>query len=101
MLEALGYTAVTMDCGEAALEYCRSAAPSPSIAIIDLYMPGMDGRTCIKELRGLVHETRLVLTSGEAMDDDELLADLGVDGGLQKPFEFATLRVLMERLLDA
>lgn len=69
VLEEVGYAAVSLSSGEAALEYLRRADP-PDLIILDLIMPGVDGWRVREELRRLpplVGVPIVVATGSEAI----------------------------------
>ena len=53
MLHRLGYDAVEVDGGAAALALVREDPAQFAVVLLDLDMPGMDGRTCLRALRGI------------------------------------------------
>ena len=68
MLAALGYQPVTALGGEEALRLCREAVEPFDAAILDLAMPGMDGRECFRELKKIAPNLRTILSSGYGPD---------------------------------
>ena len=72
------------------------------LVVTDIMMPGMDGVSLIREIRGKgIGIPILVLTAKDAVDDKVLGLDAGADDYLTKPFVFAELlarvRALMRR----
>lgn len=83
LLEDEGYMVDTAADGEAALGQLRDAA-EPSVILLDLMMPRMDGFAFLQELRGdprLAALPIVVLTAGRKIDQDAL----GVPCLLPKP----------------
>ncbi|MBR5559807.1 MAG: response regulator transcription factor [Clostridia bacterium] len=83
-----------------AWDYLNSAAYD--VAVLDIMMPGMDGLTLVRRLRGVgVHTPVLLLTARDAIDDRVEGLNAGADDYLVKPFAFeelsARLRVLTRR----
>lgn len=69
--------------GEAALRACREC--SPDVVILDVMMPGMGGIECLKRLKALDDDVRvLMLTSSEAGSDARAALDGGADGYVTK-----------------
>jgi signal transduction histidine kinase/CheY-like chemotaxis protein len=98
VLTHLGYTPVGVPGGREALEWLASQ-PSPPVAVLlDLAMPGMDGRACFRELRARVPGLRIVLSSGFSRNGrgDELLAE-GAVAFVQKPYRTAELARAMAK----
>lgn len=90
-LNAWGFVADAADSGPAALEMLRAAAESDapySLAIIDYFMPGMDGEMLARAIRNdaaLAATPILVLTSVDQQGDARRFREIGVDGYLVKP----------------
>ena len=83
-----------------AWDYLNSAAYD--VAVLDIMMPGMDGLTLVRRLRGVgVHTPVLLLTARDAIADRVEGLNAGADDYLVKPFAFeelsARLRVLTRR----
>jgi CheY-like chemotaxis protein len=50
LLKQVGYETVVKTCGPDLLDYLQTN-PLPTLVILDLMMPGMDGFQCLKEIR--------------------------------------------------
>jgi len=92
MLRYLGYTVRTARSGAEAIEIYRGEANAFDLVLVDLIMPGMDGRQCIRALRQINPGVRTLLATGYAMDGmaDELARE-GILGLIQKPVGLARL----------
>lgn len=103
-LKKWGYTILEADCGEAALEICRSQR-IPMI-ISDWIMPGLSGPEFCKKFRGLDPSDYgyfLLLTSKNTSDEIAEGLNSGADDFLTKPVNFGELRARLtagERILD-
>ena len=90
--------------GQEALDLCDGAAPS--LVLMDIQMPGMDGLECARRLREQQAQGRLprfpiLALTAHALDSD--VADslkAGMDEHLTKPLDFLTLRRRLARWLD-
>jgi DNA-binding response OmpR family regulator len=90
LLREFGFEAVTAATGEQAVAAARERRPA--LILLDRNMPGMHGDDVVRALRedaGLDGVPILIL-SGEPVSRREL-ADLGVDGAVQKPFDVMSL----------
>ncbi len=71
------------------------------VAILDLMLPGLDGRRILARLRTQKTTPVLVLTARDTVEDKVALLDLGADDYLTKPFELnellARVRALIRR----
>jgi CheY-like chemotaxis protein len=100
ILEMQGYAVADTEDGPTALERF-GRAPEPTLAIIDITMPGMDGVTLADQLRRLRPALPIILMSGFDMDD---VFEPGVTitppaAYLEKPFDVERLTAMVERLL--
>jgi CheY-like chemotaxis protein len=87
MLSSLGYEPVPVPGGREALEWLARGGSPPAAVLLDLAMPGMDGRTCFHELRARHPGLRVVISSGfsETGRAQELLA-AGAVAFVPKPY---------------
>jgi len=104
-LHAIGVPVRVADGGEAALSAC--AAETPSLVLMDLQMPGMDGFEATRRLRALQRDGSLppfpiVALTAHAMAGDAADASAaGMDGLLCKPIMLGALRLELSRWLPA
>jgi len=83
-LEAEGYETASTSDGLQALETFRSL--SPSLIILDIMLPGMDGWDICREIRKESIVPIIMLTAKESEADKVLGLGLGADDFLTKPF---------------
>jgi chemosensory pili system protein ChpA (sensor histidine kinase/response regulator) len=88
LLEDEGYKVVACANGYAALEQARRE--TPSLALIDLLMPGMDGATLIGHLRAELGESPPILMMSASANYNYVRA-LPIQGFLGKPFDLDDL----------
>jgi CheY-like chemotaxis protein len=90
LLERLGYTALLAASGEEAVGI--AAAYPDAVVLLDLVMPGLDGRETFLALRKAVPSVRVVVSSGFSLDGrGQELLDLGACAFLQKPYSLQQL----------
>ena len=88
MLARRGYEVVTAGGGAEAVAHFRDDDDTVDLAIIDLRMPGMDGRECFQVLKALRPGIRAILATGGGPEVSiQDLLDEGVVTLIQKPFE--------------
>ena len=96
VLESAGVTALAASSGEEALAIYRQRGGEVGLVLMDLTMPGMDGKETFAQLREINPQVRVILTSGyheeEAM---ELFDHAAIAGFLQKPFRRDDLLALL------
>jgi phosphoribosyl 1,2-cyclic phosphodiesterase/CheY-like chemotaxis protein len=88
-----GWTVVEAEDGESGLE--MASRHRPNVILCDLLMPRGNGYQLIRAVRAdpVLRAAKIVVMSGRDFAADRQSADeLGVDGYLVKPIDFATLR---------
>ena len=102
-LKKEGYEVVTCERGDTAIEAFRKAAPS--LIVLDVMLPGMDGWEVLAKLREESAVPVIMLTAkGDTTDRIQGL-DLGADDYMAKPFEakelIARIKAVMRRSASA
>jgi DNA-binding response OmpR family regulator len=93
-LQEQGYAVDLADTGPEALGW--AAVVKYDLIVLDLMLPGIDGMTVCRTLRGQGSQAAiLMLTARDTVDDRVLGLDAGADDYLVKPFD---LRELLARL---
>jgi two-component system response regulator MprA len=73
----------------------------PSVVILDLMLPGMDGIDVCRELKNVLNSPVLILTAKDQIMDKIKGLDAGADDYVVKPFDieelFARIRALIRR----
>ena len=100
-LEFHGYSILEADSGEHALEIIHGAGSLIDLVVLDLGMPGMGGANCLKELRRVAPELKVVIATGYSATGrvQETLA-LGTQGLLNKPYRLMELLKIVRQALD-
>lgn len=92
LLTGAGYTVLTAESGESALDAVRARPAEIDLVILDLNMPGMGGAECLRQLRGLGFEGPVLIASGVSPVGAERAAlQEGAQGFLRKPFRLSSL----------
>jgi len=85
-IERLGYRALQASCGTDAVELFRTRRAEIRGVVLDMVMPGMNGRATYLGLREIDPDVRAVLLSGYALNEEvQEILDLGVRAFLPKP----------------
>jgi CheY-like chemotaxis protein len=92
ILVRFGYTVLTAHTGEDAVTLYEKQSREIKLVLLDLVMPGMDGKEVLRKLRAIDPAAKVLLSSGYSKDDDSGEWELeGVAGFVQKPFRLAEL----------
>ncbi len=96
-LEKEGFETVTAANGKIALDLFKEAAPS--IVILDIMMPEMDGWQVCREIRRISNIPIIMLTAKGETFDKVLGLELGADDYMVKPFETKELVARVKAVL--
>lgn len=95
MLDHLGHEVVLAASGEEGLAFLRNGN-RPSLVVLDLVLPEMDGWSCLQRVRYMAPRLPVVVITGDAAAP--LLRGIGFVGAaapLPKPFQVDDLEVAM------
>ena len=96
ILERAGLTVVMAEDGREAVETFRAIADTVTVALVDLTMPGLDGREALAEMRSVRPDLQAVLMSGYSPAE---AVNAGSHGFLQTPFTPYTVRKALWKAL--
>jgi two-component system cell cycle sensor histidine kinase/response regulator CckA len=101
MLSRSGYHILTAGNGETALEIYRHNEDGIDLVVLDLGMPGMGGANCLKQIKAINPQARVLVCSGYIQHElsGEMEA-LGASGFLAKPYRMSDLLKNIRELLD-
>ncbi len=96
LLRHHGYRVLEADCGERAIRVLTENPRHADTMLLDLTMPGLDGRETFRRIRAVAPDVRVFLCSGYSdVELEKRFADQGFAGFLRKPFGLSELlRVL-------
>lgn len=103
LLEEGGYGILKATSGEEALSITRGAAGRPpDLILMDIHLPGMDGLSVVREMKGS-DQTRnvpiLALTAHAMRGDKDRFLEAGCDGYISKPIDVKTFLSSIEQYL--
>ncbi len=102
LLRRLGYTVHVAADGLAALERFRELHGEIGAVLLDFAMPRMGGIECLKKLKELQPDIRILVSSGYDITSELRKLQLqGAWGFIQKPFRFSELAQSIRAVLDA
>ncbi|MBU8850148.1 MAG: response regulator [Desulfobacterales bacterium] len=101
MLSQHGYTAITAESGEAAIEIYKKKMSQIDLVLLDVGMPGMNGHRCFKELFRINPEIKVIITTGyPASGKVKETLTAGAAGFIGKPYRLAGLLKKVRDVLD-
>ncbi len=101
ILRRAGYKVITASNGKEALEIYGKAQGEINLVILDLLMPEMGGKECLRELHKIDPKLKVVVASGFSSDTsvDESI-EFGARAFVSKPFKIEELLHQVRRILD-
>jgi DNA-binding NtrC family response regulator len=101
MLQKFGYTVLTAERGERAIEIYQNRKEEIPLVILDLIMPGMGGRRCLEEILKIDPSQKVIIISGYYVDGPTKEAlELGARGYIKKPYEVGDMLKSVREVLD-
>lgn len=102
MFSRLGFNVVTAEDGAAALRLCQAAAPPVDAALVDQFMPNMDGwgfLRAVRESDSLARLPVILISAAPPKRPPDLAADIDFDHKLMKPLRLDFLASLLQQKL--
>jgi len=101
MLREHGYTTITAESGERAIEIYKREKDRIDLVILDIGMPGIGGYKCLQELLKINPEIKVIMASGYT-DTDKVkeVLEHGAAGFIGKPYRLADMLDNLRKLLD-
>src|SRR5881628_1435594 len=104
-LESEGFSAVVASTGEQGLTLALDAHNPPSVIVLDLMLPGMNGMDLCRRLRreNQTRRTPIIMLTAKSSEADRVAGlDLGADDYIAKPFSvrelIARVRAVLRRI---
>jgi PAS domain S-box-containing protein len=99
-LEIQGYTVITAATGEEALEIYKMRQGGVDLVLLDLIMPGMGGRACLKKILQINPSQKVVVASGFSANAQaqEVIED-GALSFLNKPYDLSGMIKIINDVL--
>jgi len=100
VLEERGYEVILADNGETGLMLCHRR--TPDAVVLDLNMPGIDGRSILRQLRILHPTLPVVVFSGLKTDEiEQEMLNQGATACIQKAFSLHQLGLALQEALPS
>jgi two-component system, OmpR family, response regulator len=98
VLEERGYEVMSAENGRTGLTLCHRG--DADAVVLDLHMPGIDGRSVLQQLRTLNPSLSVVVFSGERAEDvEEDMLDHGATAFIRKAFSVHHLGLALQEVL--
>ena len=92
MLKELGFEVITAEDGRQALELYKNNTDIQFV-LLDLTMPHMDGEQCFRELKQMIPEVKVIMSSGFSEQEvTQKFVGNGLAGYIQKPYKLSMLK---------
>jgi PAS domain S-box-containing protein len=102
ILRKAGYHLLTATNGKEALDLFEKERTQISLVILDLIMPEMGGKECLKEIRKIDPQLKILIASGLSSDPSLTESpELGARGFVSKPFRVKELLQQVRKVLDS
>jgi CheY-like chemotaxis protein len=102
ILQRLGHEVVTAESGEEALETFDRHQNAIGCVVLDLTMPGMDGKETFNRLRDIAPDLPVIISSGLSVE--QVAAQFGnspTTAFIQKPYQVAELSSTIQSILKS
>jgi PAS domain S-box-containing protein len=101
VLKHCGYTVLTVENGVQALELYQAHQGEIALVVLDAAMPEMGGRQCLRRLRDLDPQVKVLISTGYPANSlaQKLVAE-GALGVVEKPFLLQDFAVAVREVLD-
>jgi len=97
MLQKHGFSTLLAGDGQTGLEIFKENSATIDLILVDMLMPGMNGKKVIEEVLRLHPDCKIILLTGYATDLEELD---GVRDIIQKPISLDRLHQQIRQVLD-
>jgi len=99
-IELMGFVPITAKLAQEGID--KAVADQPDLILMDVMMPGMDGREAIRELRARPETKDIPILAATALfrtTDLKSCLDAGCNGYIIKPFTFQELQVKLREFI--
>ncbi len=98
MLHVLGYKVVACKDGAEAIEVYGKSPQDYDMAILDMEMPKMGGKSTFLALKAINPEVAVIVSSGFSVEGEaQSILDAGAKGFIQKPFDMNELKTALQK----
>ena len=100
MVEHLGFSVLTAEDGNKAVEIFQAQSSEISCVLLDLSMPKKDGLATYEDIIRIKPDAKVILSTGfHEMEASNRFSAKGLAGFIQKPYRLATLRSALHTIM--
>ena len=101
LLRQLGFRAVLMQDGRAAVEHFQTVWREIDLVVMDLVMPHLSGLDTFRALQAINPDVLVVVSSGYSVDGEaQRIMDAGAAAFLQKPYQISELSHVLAQIFS-
>jgi len=101
ILRMFGYTVLSAEDAEKALQLYRVDQDRIELVVLDLIMPGIGGTQCLQKLLEMNPRAKVIVASGYSVAGQlERISEVGAKAFIHKPYDVQEMLVTVRRVLD-
>ncbi len=101
ILQIFGYTVISVEDGESALQVYREGRDRIQLVVLDLIMPGIGGTQCLQKFLEMNPHAKVVIASGYSVAGQfERVSEIGAKAFIHKPYDVQEMLMTIRRVLD-
>ncbi|HAA04916.1 MAG TPA: hypothetical protein DCE18_16330, partial [Syntrophobacteraceae bacterium] len=101
LLQMFGYSVISANDGESALQVYGETRGGIDLVILDLIMPGIGGTQCLERLLEMDPRVKVVVASGYSIGGQiERVAEIGARAFIHKPYDVDEMLMTVRGVLD-
>ena len=99
-MERIGYSVLEAKTGKEAIEICRTYEGVIDLAILDIFLPDVMGKTVYPLIKKVRPSMKVIVCSGYSIEGPpQEILDAGAHGFIQKPFSSSKLLEMLNEVL--
>ena len=100
MLSRFGYNIIKANGGKKALDIVKQEDTSIHLVILDMNMPGMSGGDCLKEIKKISSQMKVIISTGDpAKFSEQRPSEIDISGCIAKPFRLQDILTQIREVL--
>lgn len=99
MLSRFGYNIIRANGGERALDVIKQEDHFIHLVILDMNMPGMSGQDCLKEIKRISSQMKIIISTGDPATVPIEQGEFEATGFIAKPFRLQEILTQIREVL--